>query len=181
MSKKFRNLTIALICILALAIPWGIRQVQLHKVPEVYQDDNILLISRIEGNRLQVYQEGKWQDLFVKGVNLGTALPGRWFTEFPASSSIYTKWFEQIAAMNANCIRVYTLLDPVFYDSLYRYNRLHSEQPLYLLQGIWPQEHPPQDNLLDSRQTQANRGTFFLFCFTKQKERPPVWSLFGPY
>lgn len=155
MSKKFRNLTIALICVIALAIPWGNRQVQLHKAPEMYQDDNIFLISRIEGNRLQVYQEGKWQDLFVKGVNLGTALPGRWFTEFPASSAIYSKWFEQIAAMNANCIRVYTLLDPVFYDSLYRYNRLHPEQPLYLLQGIWPQEHPPQDNLLDSEYLQA--------------------------
>ncbi len=78
---------------------------------------------------------------FSKGVNLGPAMPGKYFTEFPLEKETYLQWFEQIAALNVNTIRVYTLLPPVFYQALYEFN-LGREEPLYLLQEIWPEEHP---------------------------------------
>jgi hypothetical protein len=44
--------------------------------------------------------------------------------------------------MNANCIRIYTLLPPEFYNALEDYNQSHPEAPLWLLQEIWPEENP---------------------------------------
>lgn len=43
--------------------------------------------------------------MFIKGVNIGSALPGKWFTEFPRNESIYLNWFDLIGKMNANELR----------------------------------------------------------------------------
>lgn len=90
----------------------------------------------------QVRKDGEWEDFYVKGVNIGAALPGRWFTEFPEEEEIYTGWLEQIGEMNANCIRVYTLLPSQFYSALAKYNKKHPDATLWLLQEIWPEENP---------------------------------------
>lgn len=79
---------------------------------------------------------------FIKGVNLGAALPGRAFTEFPQDKETYSGWLTQMASLNVNTIRVYTLLPPVFYQAYYEYNATHESEPIYLLQEIWPEEEP---------------------------------------
>jgi len=84
---------------------------------------------------------------FMKGVNLGAALPGKTFTEFPVEKAVYVKWLEQMAQLNINTLRVYTLLPPVFYQALYEFNESH-ETPIYLLQEIWPEEYPLDHNYL---------------------------------
>lgn len=106
------------------------------------------LVARARGSGFQVQRDGTWKDLFVHGVNLGPAVPGRWFTEFPQDPATYLAWFEQIGAMNANCIRIYTLLPPAFYQALATYEASHPEAPLWLLQEIWPEEAPPGNNYL---------------------------------
>jgi tetratricopeptide (TPR) repeat protein len=75
--------------------------------------------------------------LVVRGVNLGLALPGKFPADFPDQRELYDEWLALIGAMNANTIRVYTVLPPVFYDALRDYNLAHSGRPLYLLQGVW--------------------------------------------
>jgi hypothetical protein len=112
------------------------------------------LSTRTYDKKLQIYSEGKWQDIFVKGVNLGIALPGRWFTEFPKGESVYLDWFYDIGQMNANAVRVYTLMDPSFYRALLRYNVKNPDKPLWLLQEIWPEEHPPDDDYLKEEYVQ---------------------------
>lgn len=120
----------------------------------VYEQEGIKLVSRTRGELLQIYDESQWKDFFVKGVNLGIAFPGRWFTSFPKEEAIYLEWFEDIGRMNANTIRVYTLMDPSFYRALLRYNLQHHEEPLWLLQEIWPEEHPPGNDYLREAYTQ---------------------------
>jgi hypothetical protein len=79
----------------------------------------------------------------VKGVNLGTALPGRFPTDFPEDDSTYASWLSLIAAAHANAVRVYTILPPAFYRALREWNANHSDQLLWLVQGVWA-ELPPR-------------------------------------
>jgi hypothetical protein len=88
--------------------------------------------------------------MFVKGINLGVALPGRFPSEFPEAKSVYAEWLEAIAAMNANTVRIYTLLPPVFYEALLDHNRRHQATPLWLIQGAWV-ELPPGDDFDEPR------------------------------
>lgn len=100
------------------------------------------LYAKTTKNGFQILKDGEWENIFVKGVNLGAALPGRWFSEFPEDETIYLNWFEKIGQMNANCIRLYTLLPPQFYSALDNYNSKHPKAPIWVLQEIWPEENP---------------------------------------
>jgi hypothetical protein len=90
--------------------------------------------------KLQIYKDGTWQDFFVKGVNLGAAIPGHDPGELAISKSDYLRWFLMIAEMGANTIRIYTIQNPVFYEAIVEYNHKHPELPLYYIQGIWSPE-----------------------------------------
>lgn len=115
--------------------------------PAAAEVDGTKITARTAGRYFEVYADKQWRQLIVKGVNIGTALPGRWFTEFPANKRIYQEWFTQIAAMNANTVRVYTLMDPAFYEALDEFNRRPAGPKLWLLQEIWPDEEVPGGNL----------------------------------
>jgi hypothetical protein len=99
--------------------------------------DGVDMAARTSGRYFEVYDGGGWNKFVVRGVDVGIALPGKWFSEFPADDKLYRSWFEEIAGLNANTIRVYTLLDPVFYRTLYDFNK-SSNNKLMLLQEIWP-------------------------------------------
>jgi hypothetical protein len=78
------------------------------------------------------------EPIFLMGVNLGFALPGKFPTGFPEDEGTYMEWFGRIREMNANVIRVYTILPPSFYRSVRKFNR--SRKPgdgLFVIQGIW--------------------------------------------
>jgi len=126
-------------------------------VPPAAEVGETLMNARTNGTGLQVYSQGAWTDLFVHGVNLGTALPGRWFTEFPEDLPTYYRWLEQIGGMGADTVRVYTLLDPAFYAAFRLYNQLNPERVLLLLQEIWPEEHPPGNDYLREEYQSAFR------------------------
>lgn len=101
-----------------------------------------------KANRIMTRNDSEnGKEFFIKGVNLGPALPGKFFTEFPFSEEQYFLWIEQMGELNVNTIRVYTLLPPSFYDALYRYNE-SSDRKIYLLQEIWPEENPKDNDYL---------------------------------
>jgi len=107
------------------------------------------MISRTNGRNLELYQDGSWKPYFVYGMNLGIAMPGRWFTEFPQDKSLYYHWLEQMGKLGVNTLRIYTLLDPQFYQAFSLYNRMHPDRPIYLLQEVWPEEEPPGHDYLE--------------------------------
>lgn len=96
---------------------------------------------------IKTERNGTKSPFFIKGVNLGATLPGKNFTEFPKSVAQYSVWLNQMATLHVNTIRVYTLLPPAFYKALYDFNISHEEK-LYLIQEIWPEEKPPEQNYL---------------------------------
>ncbi|HET7039595.1 MAG TPA: tetratricopeptide repeat protein, partial [Gemmatimonadales bacterium] len=46
--------------------------------------DTLEIAARAQGDRFEVGRDGRWEPFYVKGVNLGAALPGRYPSEFPA-------------------------------------------------------------------------------------------------
>jgi hypothetical protein len=107
--------------------------------------DNVLIRHGVaapaflEDGKFHVVRNGKSVPLFLKGVNMGAAKPGSFPGEFSITKEEYRRWFEWIGAMNANVIRIYTTMMPVFYEELLRYNQTH-DRPLYLIQGVYLDE-----------------------------------------
>ncbi len=97
------------------------------------------------GNYLGVYNGKDYTPLFIKGVNMGTSVPGSWPGQIAISSEQYRRWFQMIADAGFNTIRIYTLHYPRFYEEFARYNKGNPYKPLYLLQGAWLDEEYPDD------------------------------------
>ena len=85
---------------------------------------------------------GQWSPMWIKAVNLGAALPGKFPSEFPPNDSTYERWIALIAEMGANTVRVYTVHPPQFYAALRNWNLAHASHPLWLIHGVWA-EPPP--------------------------------------
>ncbi len=101
--------------------------------------------ARTQGERFEVRTAKGWESFYVKGVNLGAALPGKFPSQFPTDDSTYARWLELIAGANANTVRLYTILPPAFYRALARWNEGHPDHALWLVHGVWA-ELPPGGN-----------------------------------
>lgn len=77
--------------------------------------------------------------MFMRGVNIGATEPGLFPGDLTISYDTYYRWFGYISEMNCNCIRIYTLMPPQFYQALGDFNK-KAKNRLYLYQGIWVNE-----------------------------------------
>lgn len=105
----------------------------------VYTEGGISYMSKVDNKSFYIDRYGKWEKSFVKGVNIGAAKPGAFPGDLAITKEDYLRWFKQISDMNADTIRVYTILKPEFYDALYEYNKT-SLKPMYIFQGTWINE-----------------------------------------
>ncbi|MFL5593689.1 MAG: tetratricopeptide repeat protein [Gemmatimonadaceae bacterium] len=101
------------------------------------------IVARSGKRRLEVRDAGgRWSPMWIKAVNLGAAVPGKYPSEFPPNDSTYERWIALIAEMGANTIRVYTIHPPHFYAALRNWNVAHATHPIWLIHGVWT-ELPP--------------------------------------
>ena len=106
------------------------------------------MVSRARGDYFEVRRNGGiWVPIFVKGINLGAALPGRYPAEFPREQALYAKWLLQMSELGANVVRLYTLLPPEFYRALGKHNagRGSGDGFIWLVQGVWTEL--PEDDI----------------------------------
>ncbi|WP_291270523.1 tetratricopeptide repeat protein [Geothrix sp.] len=94
----------------------------------------------------QVRDGAGWKAVYLKGVNLGAALPGRFPTEFPGKE-VYAGWLTEMGQLGINALRLYTIHPPAFYEALREHN-LKAAHPIYVLHGVWV-EPPPGDDFGD--------------------------------
>lgn len=90
--------------------------------------------------QLTIWNGKNYIPFFLKGINLGIAKPGTQPGDLEASREQYARWFDQIKQAGFNCIRIYTLHYPHFYEELEKYNRNNAQHPLFFFQGVWLNE-----------------------------------------
>lgn len=81
----------------------------------------------------RIYYEG--EPIYVNGINLDSVKPGYLPGNYAATKEDYEKWFQQIADLNMNCVKVKSIMPARFYQCLKEYNQNH-RRPLYLIQGV---------------------------------------------
>ncbi|MEZ5072134.1 MAG: Ig-like domain-containing protein [Bacteroidales bacterium] len=142
MKKKRGTLAVAL---LAWAVSQGLCQVNLPLQTEAEHTGPFRTLE----DRFAVWNGREYVPLFVKGINLGVAVPGTQPGELAATREQYRRWFSLIREAGYNTLRVYTLHYPHFYEELATYNRAHPGAPLFLVQGIWLDEETGSEDLYD--------------------------------
>ena len=108
----------------------------------------LALVSRTGAARLEVLDGKEFRPFFIKGVNLGTALPGKFPAEFPDDPDLYRRWFDQMGDLGMNVVRLYTLHPPSLYRALQEHNEKRPDRRLFLVQGVWT-ELPENDDYDD--------------------------------
>ena len=119
-----------------------------------YQTNRSVLF-RTDGGRIQIFRDKRWRTFIVKGINFSQA--GSAADEETLPKSEYKRWLKQMADMNANVIRVNSILPRPFYQAFLEYNLL-TDRPLYLLQGIWADDDSAHIN--DAYDDRLNTGLF---------------------
>src|SRR3954470_8746365 len=110
--------------------------------------------------------DGNWEKWYVNGVDIGPGAPGYYPLAPPTSGELYEQWVRDAAALNANAVRAYVLLQPAFYRA-YRHYR-EGGGKMALIQQIWVGA-PPDNDLYTPAFVDA----------TKQKIRNVIDALHG--
>jgi len=134
--RKFLFFVVMIMLVVFVSIKYGYL---LRDHFATFNDKGFKYISKVDAKDFYIYKSGEWQKEFIKGVNMGAAKPGSFPGEFAITKEDYKRWFKYIGEMNANSIRVYTILSPVFYEALFEYNTEVAD-PIYLFQGVWLNE-----------------------------------------
>lgn len=95
---------------------------------------------KVDGEEIYMKRDGSFIPFEIKGVNLGSGIPGKWATSFSIDEETYLRWFKYIQEMGANTIRVYTIQNDTFYNAFYEYNK-DNKNPLYMLHGVWVNDY----------------------------------------
>lgn len=133
--KNFKNVLpfkIVIFLILFLITSPLLKSQSLSKIPFSTNTEN-----------LTIWNGTEYIPFFIKGINLGVAVPGTFPGELAATRNDYARWFVQIKEAGFNCIRLYTLHFPRFYDVLDSFNTANSQNPLLFIQGVWLEEQLP--------------------------------------
>jgi hypothetical protein len=93
-------------------------------------------------------QAGNWEPYYITGVDLGPGSPGHYPALPPSDMQSYSDWIMQAERMNANTLRVYTLLPPAFYKAYRQHKQNGGKIELY--QQIWIGD-PPNKDLYDPK------------------------------
>ena len=102
-------------------------------------DDNPIPFST-NTEQITIWNGEEYLPFYLKGVNLGIAVPGTYPGELSATRKQYGRWFQQVKDAGFNNMRLYTLHFPRFYEVLDSFNIVNANNPLFIFQGVWLNE-----------------------------------------
>ena len=135
--KKF-IITISVIILVLLTLDWLYFHNGFHI--DFNNEKEIEYFMKVDEDTIYMEKDGKYEPFEIKGVNMGSGIPGEWATSFAIDKETYLRWFSYIQEMGANTIRVYTIQNDTFYDAFYEYNK-NNESPLYMMHGVWVNDY----------------------------------------
>ncbi|AXI00208.1 family 2 glycosyl transferase [Sporosarcina sp. PTS2304] len=149
MKRQYKVVLWVMLSLLIIIAGWKSSEIvsentYVDNVDDSRANTNIHFLSKATGNRLSVLRDGKWNEIFIQGVNVGAGKPGAFPGEVAITYDEYFRWFTYITEMNANTIRVYTILRPQFYNALFDFNQQRENEgktPLYVIHGVWINEN----------------------------------------
>ncbi len=152
--KKY-IITISAIILVLLAFDW----IYFHE--GIYFDfgkkEPVEYFMKARDGEIYMEKNGTFVPFEIKGVNLGSGIPGEWATSFAIDKETYLRWFGYIQDMGANTIRIYTIQNDTFYDAFYEYNE-NNPTPLYMIHGVWV-----NDYILNSHRDAYNKEFYDTF------------------
>lgn len=135
--KKF---IIVVSVIVALIVAWDYLYYHMGIYIDIGPDEEITTFVKTEGQKILMNKGHGYEEFEIKGVNMGSGIPGEWSTDFSIDKETYLRWFGMIKDMGANTIRIYTVQNDTFYNALYEYN-YNNPDPLWLLHGVWVNDY----------------------------------------
>lgn len=149
--KKF---IIIVSTIVALVILYDMCYYRLGLYIDFHPNKEVTTFVKTQEDKILLDQGDGYEEFEIKGVNMGSGMPGEWSTDFAIHKDTYLRWFGQIKEMGANTIRVYTVQNDVFYNAFYEYNH-DNPDPLYMIHGVWL-----NDYVLNSHRDAYDRDFF---------------------
>lgn len=135
--KKF---VLAVAALVALLTAWDIAYYRLGWYIDLDPSAEVSHTMEVRGDGIYMLGPEGADEFEIRGVNMGSGVPGEWSTDFAVDKDTYLRWFGQIQAMGANVVRVYTVQNTSFYEAFYEYNKDRSD-PLYLMHGVWVNDY----------------------------------------
>lgn len=135
------------------------------------KSNEVVMPFSTDSVHLTIWNGNNYIPFSVKGINLSIAQPGTYPSDLKASREQYQRWFSEIKAAGFNCIRIYTLHFPHFYEELSKYNTNHPQHPLFFFQGIWLNENDEdyRNDLYQFSDTFANEIRENIDCIHGKK------------
>lgn len=130
-----------------LSVSGDVHEINLNFQP-IVRPATLTYPARVAGERFEWRDGAGWKPVYLAGVALTPALPGHFPSDATLDPAVYTDWFEKMSAMGVNTIRLYTVLPPAFYRTLFQFNTTGGHRPLRILQGV-DFGDPPQDDLFN--------------------------------
>lgn len=100
---------------------------------------------KTEGKEFRIRQaDGSFAPFEIRGIDLGSGMPGEWAPDFAIDKQTYKRWFGYIQELGINTIRVYTISNDTLYNAFYEYNterEAEGKEPLYMLHGVWVNDY----------------------------------------
>ena len=149
--KKF---IIAISIIVVLVMLYDTCYYRLGLYIDFQPQKEVTTFIKTENDKILLNKGDGYKEFEIKGVNMGSGIPGEWSTDFAIDKETYLRWFDQIKDLGANTVRIYTVQNDTFYNAFYEYNH-ENPDPLYLIHGVWV-----NDYVLNSHRDAYNEDFF---------------------
>ena len=135
--KKF-IITVCIIVVLCIAADSAYYRLGFYI--DLSPDEPVTTFVKTDSDSIYLNSGSGFCKFEIKGVNMGSGIPGEWSTDFAIDKATYLRWFKQMQEMGANTLRIYTVQNDTFYNAFYEYNK-DNDNPLWLIHGVWVNDY----------------------------------------